>query len=228
MIIVPEVPTPNDLTKLSKQIYNLYKNNIRKIFLCGAIGESFSLTLEERMYLLSKWIAIIRKNECQMKIIYHIGTENLKDTNRLSKFADNFEEVEALAVMAPRFYKPKKIEEIGKYITMIDTKKPIYYYHIPHITHINYKMKELLDLNIPRLKGILFYSIDLNDLYECSKTEYKIYFGLEEWVPHILHIEIEGIIGGVYNIEELYKIYEKMVKLKEIEDEEMKNLLYFI
>jgi len=221
MEIIAAVPTPSLISEktILHQIELLYhQTSIRKVFLCGTTGESLLLTLEERKNILELWSKIIISNDYDIDIVLHIGTENIKYTNQLAEHAENFNCVKAVSAMAPSFFKPSSLEKLAEYINNIKTSKPFYYYHLPDMTGINFKMIDLLkNHKFNNLKGIKFTGTDLDDLYECTQcTEYEIYYGRDEWMPYVLQLPLKGFIGSSYNLSEMMKtVYGPMLERRQ-------------
>lgn len=118
----------------------LLKQNIRGIFVNGSAGESFSLTKNERMAILEKWMGTKEVKEGKLQVIAHVGCHALEETVELAKHAGTLG-VKGVAIMAPSFFKPKKIEELVSLIVDVASQipeTPFYYYHYPAMNSVQF------------------------------------------------------------------------------------------
>ena len=105
--------------------------------------------------------------------------------------------------------KAKTVSELVAYIKIIaDTTPdiPVYYYHIPIRTGINFNMIDLLleaKDKIPNLVGIKYANSNFMDMQKCLNFEngqFDILHGSDETLLCGLSIGIKGGIGTTYNL----------------------------
>lgn len=75
----------------------LAKNGLKGVFINGSSGEGYMLTVEERMQLAERWVAVAPKD---FKVIVHVGSCCLRDSVRLAKHAQQLG-VWGIGSMAP-------------------------------------------------------------------------------------------------------------------------------
>ena len=93
---------------------------IKGVFVCGTTGEFASLTLSERKEILEKWISASRN---RFKVIAHIGSNCQKDSKDLVVHAFSAG-ADAIASLAPMFFKPSSVGELVDYFTPIVNSVP--------------------------------------------------------------------------------------------------------
>ena len=62
----------------------LKKDGLSGVFICGTTGEGMSMTLGERKRIAEEWVKF---QEGDFKIIVHVGTTSLKQSQELAKHA---------------------------------------------------------------------------------------------------------------------------------------------
>ena len=115
---------------------------------------------------------------------------------------------DAVAVMAPCYYKPATVEDLIGFCQPIAAEcesLPFYFYDIPALTGVSLSMLEFLrktDGRIPNLAGIKFTSTNLMSLQECLEFEdgrFNILFGCDEMLLSALALGVPGAVGSTYN-----------------------------
>ena len=147
----------------------LAKNGLKGVFINGSSGEGYMLTVEERMQLAERWVAVAPKD---FKVIVHVGSCCLRDSVRLAKHAQQLG-VWGIGSMAPPFPHIGRIEELVEYCETIAAAAPnlpFYYYHIPAFNGAYLPMLDLLkavDGRIPNFAGIKYTYESLYEYNQC-------------------------------------------------------------
>lgn len=208
LIAAPFTPMNNKgeliLEPISSYVDHLVSTGVKGAFVCGTTGEGPSLQADEKMAVIEEWVH--RSND-KLKIIAHVGGTCNIESVELAKYAMHTG-VDAIASMAPYFFKPESVEELIHFLKPISEAAPnipFYYYHIPSMTGVNIPANDILkaaeDL-IPNLAGIKFTHSDLMDLQQCLAQNHKrfdILFGADEILLSSLILGVESAVGSTYN-----------------------------
>ncbi len=87
----------------------LQSSGVHAVFVCGTTGESHSLTVDERMKLAARWLAIAQGTE--LKVVVHVGANCLADAAALARHAEGHGAA-AIGAMAPSYFKPDSVESL--------------------------------------------------------------------------------------------------------------------
>lgn len=183
----------------------LTKNGLKGVFINGSSGEGYMLTVEERMQLAERWVAVAPKD---FKVIVHVGSCCLRDSVRLAKHAQQLG-VWGIGSMAPPFPHIGRIEELVEYCETIAAAAPnlpFYYYHIPAFNGAYLPMLDLLkavDGRIPNFAGIKYTYESLYEYNQCrlyKNNKYDMLHGQDETIlPSLAQGGAKGGIGGTTN-----------------------------
>ena len=174
------------------------------LFLCGSTGEFPSLSTEERMEVTQ---AFFESAKGRAPIYVHVGHSNLQEARALAAHAAKIG-VDAIAAAPPSYFRPTPLEALVDslvYIAQGAPDMPLYYYHIPPLTGVNFRMAEFLeraDKHLPSLAGIKFSSAELDDLVASihyGDGRYTILFGCDEMLLAGLAMGAAGAVGSTYN-----------------------------
>jgi N-acetylneuraminate lyase len=195
----------------------LKRNKLSGVFINGSTGDFVSLTTNERTELLEAW-ADHKSNG--LYLINHVGSNSLKEAEILA--ASSVGRADAVAAIAPFYFKPSNIQQLIDYCKSIALKAkdlPFYYYHLPVLTGVNFPMLSFAEKakeQIPNFAGIKFTE---NNLVEFQKTnlghpDLDIFFGVDEAFYSSLGLQAGGWVGSTYNhLSPLfYKIKEEFDK----------------
>ena len=183
----------------------LAKNGLKGVFINGSSGEGYMLTVEERMQLAERWVAVAPKD---FKVIVHVGSCCLRDSVRLAKHAQQLG-VWGIGSMAPPFPHIGRIEELVEYCETIAAAAPnlpFYYYHIPAFNGAYLPMLDLLkavDGRIPNFAGIKYTYESLYEYNQCrlyGGGKFDMLHGQDETIlPCLAMGGAKGGIGGTTN-----------------------------
>lgn len=195
----------------------LINNKVSGVFMNGSTGDFASLSTAERKQITLTWSQ--NKSE-DLYLIDHVGHTNLHEAKELAEYAAD--KVDAIAVIAPYYFRLNTIEKLVQYCKEIAASAPnipFYYYHIPVLSGAHLNMGEFLkkaEHEIPNLVGIKFTNNNLIDYQHCKKIsngKYNILFGYDELFINSLPIGGTGWVGSTYN--HLAPLYYKIKSLFE-------------
>lgn len=182
----------------------LGKNQVSAAFVCGTTGEGSSMTTEERLQVASAWR---KATPPGLKLAVHVGHLSLGDSRVLARHAQDIG-VDAIAAIAPSFFKPAGPTELIAWCAEVAAaapKLPFYYYHMPAMTGVAIPARDFLNQvngQIPNLVGVKFTHEDLLD-YSDSKAfadgRYSMLFGRDEILLSGLQLGAPGAVGSTYN-----------------------------
>lgn len=185
----------------------LAADGVKMVLVSGTTGESLSMSLEERQVLSKLWVDSARKYGIDVYI--HVGDNCLENARKLAMQAESLG-VAAVVAMPPEYFKPGSIEALVDtmaYIAEAAPKTPFYYYHIPSMTGVDFRMIDFLKAvvssgKIPNFVGIKFTDTVLQDYFECvlyDDGRYDILYGLDEQLLGALAMGAKGAVGSTYN-----------------------------
>ena len=118
LVAAPHTPMHADGSLNAKAIpaqsQLLLEAGVRGAFICGTTGESLSLTVAERMAIAENWKEAAAG---KMPVVVHVGSNSLPDARALATHAAKCK-VDAIAVMAPSFFKPN-VDDLIAYCAAI-------------------------------------------------------------------------------------------------------------
>lgn len=202
-----------NLDVIPRQAEHLAAAGVSAVFISGTTGESHSLTVEERLALTRRWIEVVRGTS--LKLIVHVGHNCQADATVLAGAA---READAIASLAPSFFKPKNVDELVRFLEPLAravSDIPFYYYDIPSMTSVTLPATAFLDAapaRIPNLAGVKYTNSDLIQLQECFAAaggKFDILFGIDEILLPSLALGARGAVGSSYNF--AAPIYRKVM-----------------
>jgi len=172
----------------------------------------------ERKQLAVVWNTERTKLEHQFKLVIHVGSNSLEEAKELASHAQEIK-VDAIAAMPPCFFKPASVQLLVQTMAVIANSAPLlpfYYYHIPSMTGVRFRMIDFLKLAstaIPNLAGIKYSDPNLMDFAECVNLQdqkYNMLFGSDEMLVGALSLGAHGAVGSTYNIPFMMPYYLKL------------------
>jgi len=191
----------------------LTSTGIDTVFVGGTTGESLSLTLPERMALTEAW------SKMPQTLIVHVGAESIEDAKALVRHGKKHG-AKAFGCMPSVFFKPASVEIIAKWLQAVGAEAPdlpLYYYHIPSMTGVQFMMIDLLkamdQVSVPSFAGIKYTGLyepkafpDFEECMEYDGGKYEILEGREEMTLQALALGTKGFIGSQFNfVGDLYR-----------------------
>jgi N-acetylneuraminate lyase len=182
----------------------LRDNGVTAAFVCGTTGEGLSLTTEERKQVAEAWAKVAND---RLRVIVHVGHNSIRDAQELIRHAAGIGAA-AVGAFAPSFFKPRDNDELVDWCAAIAgaaPQIPFYYYNIPSMTGVNYKVAHFLETagaRIPSLAGVKYTYEDLDDFEKCVDFEggrYDVLFGRDELLVEGWRRKALGAVGSTYN-----------------------------
>ena len=192
------------LDPIEAQAEFLARNGVAGVFVNGTTGEGVSLTVPERMAVVERWAAVAPEG---FRVIVHVGHLCLRDSRALAAHA---QKVGAWGIgsMPPVFFRPRTVEELVDCCAEVASAAPglpFYYYHIPAMTGVRFRMAGFLARageRIPNARGLKFTDEDLMDYAECLAVDggrFDCLFGRDEILLSALALGARGAIGSTFN-----------------------------
>jgi N-acetylneuraminate lyase len=219
LVAAPHTPFKEDgslnLDMIPRQVEILATNGITGAFICGSTGESHSLTTAERLRVAAAWKQALGSRN--LKLIVHAGHNCIEDARALAAHAQETG-ADAVAIMAPCYYKPGTVEDLLDFCAPVAAAAPnlpFYFYDIPALTGVNLSMAEFLKkgaARIPNLAGLKFTTTNLMSLQQCLELEdgrFNILFGVDEMLLAGLVLGTPGAVGSTYNY--AAPLYHKLI-----------------
>lgn len=187
---------------MAAQAEDLLSSGVTYIFVGGTTGESYSLTVDERKFLLEEWIRVAGD---RITVIANVGCEALADTLDLAQHAE-LAGAKAIATMSPVFFRPGGLDAIVAWLAEIGKvapKMPLYYYHLKSVD--DFRMDLLLEAvhgRIPSFRGLKYSDPDLHIYGNCvafADGLYDCLYGKDEQFLGALAMGATGAVGSTYN-----------------------------
>ncbi|XP_061182523.1 N-acetylneuraminate lyase-like [Saccostrea echinata] len=197
--------------KFDEYVEYLTNHHFQYAFLNGTLAEGMSMTLEERKKVAEAWMEASRG---KLKIILHVGTSNIKETQELARHASSLG-VEAIASLCPSFFKPANEEILVDCMCEIASAAPnvpFFYYCINVLTGIYLNPSKFLMLakdKIPNLVGLKYSSGELPDAYNCTLVDpkrFQVLIGTDSQFLPYLTLGIDVLVTAQYKGTLFYKL----------------------
>ncbi|HVJ66899.1 MAG TPA: dihydrodipicolinate synthase family protein [Caulifigura sp.] len=194
-----------NLSIVEKQAEHLTRSGVATAFIGGTTGESTSLTVNERLALAERWMAVTRGSA--LKVIVHVGANCLDDARALASQAESLKAA-GVSALAPSYFKPGNIGTLVDsmaYIAAGCPSLPFYYYEIPSMTGLSQSPSDFLAAageRIANLAGIKFTSNNLIEYQLCRTAaggRFDIPFGFDEMLLASLALGATSAVGSSYN-----------------------------
>ncbi|MCU4164448.1 dihydrodipicolinate synthase family protein [Carboxylicivirga caseinilyticus] len=200
----------------------LKQNGVAGAFINGSTGEGVSQTMQERKQVTEAWANEIKQDASPMKLINLVGGTSYQECIELAKHSQSVG-VDAIAILAPFYFKPPSVKELAEFVKMIGQavpELPVYFYHIPVLTGVGFAMIDLmkeLHGQMPNFAGIKYTHEDFMDYLSClhfADGQYDMLWGRDENMLSALVLGAEGSVGSTFNYaaplyHQLMAAYEK-------------------
>lgn len=179
-------------------------NGIKGAFIGGSTGEGVSMSFPEKMALINAWG---ETDEPNLQKIMLVGGTSQAESILLAKEADRCG-FDAVAVLAPYYFKPASVELMAQFCIGIGEAVPnlgLYFYHIPALTGANLSMIDFLatiDGRLSNFRGIKYTHNDLMDFRRCllfADGKYDILWGWDEIFLAAMAMGARGAVGSTFN-----------------------------
>jgi N-acetylneuraminate lyase len=184
----------------------LVKNGVKGVFINGTTGEGASLTQNEKKAVVEAWTSFGKENN-SLHIISLVGGTSYQECIENAVHAER-SGVSAVAVIAPYFFKPPDVDQLAEFFIRIAKTVPglpVFFYHMPSMTGVNFPMSGFLkkvDEELPNFAGIKFTHEDFMDYLTClnfGERKYNMFWGRDECMLSALTLGTRGFVGSTYN-----------------------------
>ncbi|MDR6562475.1 MULTISPECIES: dihydrodipicolinate synthase family protein [unclassified Arcicella] len=189
------------------QYYQMLKSNgITGAFICGSTGEGVSMTHQEKRKVAEAW-ANCTRDDAHFKVMMFLGGTSITDCKELAIHAKEIG-LYAISFTAPFYFKPASVEVLANAcleVASVVPDMPLYYYHIPVLTGVNFAMHDLLktiDGRIPNFAGIKYTHEDFMDYQSCltyADQKYDMLWGRDENMLSAWALGAKGAVGSTFN-----------------------------
>ncbi len=193
----------------------LVDQGITALYVLGSTGEGASLTFEERCEVAE---AFVTAADARLPVIIQVGSESLRQANRLAAHAQQIG-ADAISAVSPVYFKPDSIETLVSSMAQVADGAPdlpFYYYHIPAATGVHFHAVDFLKLGqqrIATLRGIKFTSQNVFEFQSCVEfagDRFEILWGLDEMLHFGLAAGAQAAVGSTYNF--AAPIYQRLLR----------------
>ena len=210
LIAAPFTPMHADGTlnvSVIPQYYQMLKSNgVTGAFICGSTGEGVSMTQQEKRVVAEAW-ANCTRDDADFKVMMFLGGTSITDCKELAIHAKEVG-LYAISFTAPFYFKPATVEVLANAcleVASVVPDMPLYYYHIPVLTGVNFAMYDLLnaiDGRIPNFAGIKYTHEDFMDYQSCltyADGKYDMLWGRDENMLSAWALGAKGAVGSTFN-----------------------------
>lgn len=182
----------------------LAQNGVKGAFISGSTGEGVALAYPEKRALIQAWGSV---EEPDLQKIMLVGGTSQAESILLAKEAAQHK-FDAVAVLAPFYFKPTTVEMLAQFCIGIGEAVPdigLYFYHIPALTGVNLPMIDFLacmDGRLPNFQGIKYTHNDLMDYRRCllyEEGKYDLLWGWDEIFLAAMAMGAKGAVGSTFN-----------------------------
>ena len=188
-----------NFTALEKLINRLLQKGVSGFYVDGSTGESFLLSMEERIALIK---AAARFNQGRGTMIAQVGCIATKDAVQLAETAKEAG-YDAVSSVAPFYYR-FTFNEIKKYyydiVNAVDL--PMIIYNIPAFSGVTLSVEQMGELlSDPRMIGLKHTSTDYFAMrqFKTAFPDKIIFNGFDETFLAGLSMGAQAAIGSTYN-----------------------------
>lgn len=191
------------LSGVDKQAEHLRSVGVAGVLVAGSTGEGSSLTTLERRRLAERWVEV----GGQLEVMIHVGHDSVREAAELARHAAQIG-ADAICAGPPNWFNlsdPRLLAETCAAIAAGGPELPFYYYHIPVLSGVQIKMRDLLDVVrglVPNFAGIKFSHNDLEDFEDCMREHgehMRMLWGCDEQILNGLAGGAHGAVGSTYN-----------------------------
>lgn len=193
-----------NLSQVPPIVEHLIRTRVSGIFACGTTGEGPSLSSEERSATAA---AYVEAAAGKLPVIVQVGHNSLAESRALASHAQAIG-ADAISATPPAYFKfeaPKILVDCLAEISSAAPKLPLYYYHIPSMTGMDFDVVEFLRLaseRLPKLAGIKFSDSAIPKFQaavEFENRRFDVLFGSDEMLLSGLCAGAAGAVGSTYN-----------------------------
>ncbi|MBR1754859.1 4-hydroxy-tetrahydrodipicolinate synthase [bacterium] len=186
-----------DYDACEELVKHLVHTGSDSILIAGTTGESPTLSLDEKIELLS---TVKRACANKAKVVFGAGSNSTEKAVKLAKLAEK-EGADAILSVVPYYNKPSQEGIIAHFSAVAESVKlPIILYNIPGRTGINMAVDTVKYLaekyeNIVGLKQSYFDLDVISELKLACPEDFTIYSGDDSLTLPMMALGVEGVIS---------------------------------
>jgi len=183
---------------------HLIRTQVSGMFVCGTTGEGPSLSSEERRATAA---AYVEAAAGKLPVMVQVGHNSLAESRVLASDAQAIG-ADAISAIPPAYFKFEAIKTLVDCLVEISSaapKLPLFYYHIPSVTGMDFDMVEFFRQargRLPTLAGIKFSDSAIPKFQAAAEFEnrrFDVLFGSDEMLLSGLCAGATGAVGSTYN-----------------------------
>lgn len=184
----------------------LKQNGITGAFINGSTGEGVNTTMAEKKAVAQAW-ADCSNQDPDFKVMAFLAGTCLADYIELAKHAYEIG-LYSVSLTAPFYFKPANVDVLAQICIQVGKEipdMPVYFYHIPVLTGVNFPMFDLLralDGKLPNFAGVKYTHEDFMDYQSCMSYKdgkYDMLWGRDENMLSALVLGAKGAVGSTFN-----------------------------
>jgi 4-hydroxy-tetrahydrodipicolinate synthase len=191
-----------DYKKYAEMAERQVKEGSQGIVVAGTTGEPSSLSIEERMELLTVAISAIAGG---IQVVAATGSQSFAETAQLTEHAEHAG-ADAVLVVTPYYIKPSQRGLIEYFVALGQrTKLPMMIYHIPGRAAVSIQAQTVMKIaeRLPQLVGLKHADQNLELLTELLVgvgPEFRVFCGVEALSLPMLILGGSGLMNAVGNL----------------------------
>lgn len=130
-----------DVSQIGKYAKYLFEIGVKGVFILGTTGESYSLSLDEKLLLVRGWNSALKQlysdHGCKMMAIVNLSATCVAEIKCLATEVESLEQLTGVALLPPLYYRVTSSRQLVNYVHSILAScpsSPFLYYHIPSFT----------------------------------------------------------------------------------------------
>ncbi len=193
-----------NLSQVRPIVEHLIRTQVNGMFVCGTTGEGPSLSSEERRATAA---AYVKAAAGKLPVMVQVGHNSLAEAQVLASHAQAIG-AEAISVVPPTYFKFEAIKTLVDCLAEVSSaapQLPLFYYHIPSVTGMDFDMVEFFRQasgRLPALAGIKFSDSAIPKFQAAAEFEnrrFDVLFGSDEMLLSGLCAGATGAVGSTYN-----------------------------
>ena len=201
-----------DVSLIPRYLEYLIQIGVTGAYFHGTTGEGVSIPHEEKKRLTRAWVEARRqlssgnsttaRAAASFLLIPNVSSCVTADALDHARLCNELA-VDAIATLPPFYYRPATPAILTQYLASIAAaaeQTPLLYYHFPEMTHVDFPVREVVDLaiqRIPSFAGLKYTSRDVIQLANLEREfgkRVKVFVGYEE---SMLSAAANGVNSGI-------------------------------
>lgn len=200
-LVTPFIEHLINFEEYKKMLEFQIKSGADSVIVCGTTGESATMTMKEKKYLIRFAVNTVNK---RIPVIAGTGSNCTQSSIELSQYAESIG-ADGLLVVTPYYNKATQSGIVEHYRQIAShVSLPIIVYNVPSRTGLNILPETCLELSkIPNIVAIKEASGDISQIAQIAhlcQDQLTIYSGNDDQTIPILSLGGKGVISVVSNV----------------------------